>query len=77
MKISFKIYRVIHLLWTGILTFLMSIPILERGRINRDVIGESFFSAIWLVGIVLLYETYERFLNSLGSLLRREYNNYK
>ena len=44
-----------HVLWTGIITFLISIPILESGRINRDVVDESFFIALWILGVLLLF----------------------
>jgi len=53
-------------MWTGILAFLISIPILERGGIDRDVFDESFFIGIWIVGVALLFN---KRLTKLGLIL--------
>ncbi len=55
MKMAYAIYRVFHLLWTGFLAFLTSIPILERGSLGRVVWDETFFLTIWLLGASLLF----------------------
>lgn len=50
-----KIQRTAYFLLSGICVFLISIPILERGKIDRIVIDETFFIFAWLVGIALLF----------------------
>ncbi len=61
-----KIYRFIHFMWTSILTSLISIPILERGGIDRDVFDKSFFIGIWIVVVALLFN---KRLTKLGLIL--------
>ena len=51
----FKLYRIVHILWTGIFTLLISIPIFENGQINRSIIDDSFFIVIWLLGVILVF----------------------
>lgn len=63
---TIKTYRFVHFLWTGLLAFLISIPILERGGIDREVIDDSLFIGIWFVGVVLLFN--KRF-TKLGLIL--------
>ena len=50
----FKIYRIIHIIWTGIFAFFISIPILEGG-FDRGVYDDAFFVALWIIGVVLLF----------------------
>lgn len=51
----FKVYRIIHIIWTVIFAFFISIPILERGGIERGVYDEVFFVALWMMGVVFLF----------------------
>ncbi len=50
-----KIYKIIHILWTGIFAFFISIPILERGSMQRDVIDDALFIALWIIGVLFLF----------------------
>lgn len=52
---AYTIYRVFHLLWTGFLAFLTSMPILEHGSLDNVVWNETFFLTIWLLGASLLF----------------------
>lgn len=51
----FKIYRIIHIIWTAIFAFFISIPILERGGIDSGVYDDVFFVALWIIGLVFLF----------------------
>lgn len=51
----FNIYRIIHIIWTAIFAFYVSIPILERGAIQREVYDDAFFVALWVIGVVFLF----------------------
>ncbi|RTQ92740.1 hypothetical protein [Lysinibacillus telephonicus] len=50
-----KIYRIIHLVWTGIFAFYISIPILEQGSMERKFIDEALFIVLWIIGVFLLF----------------------
>lgn len=50
-----KIYRIIHLVWTGIFAFYISIPILEQGGLERKLYDDAFFIALWIIGVFLLF----------------------
>ena len=50
----FKIYRVIHIVWTAIFAFFISIPLLEGG-FDKGVYVDAFFVALWIIGVVFLF----------------------
>ncbi|QCR34100.1 hypothetical protein [Lysinibacillus sp. SGAir0095] len=50
----FKIYRIIHIIWTAIFAFFISIPILEDG-FERVVYDDAFFVVLWIIGVVFLF----------------------
>ncbi|MCM3388773.1 hypothetical protein M3649_11580 [Ureibacillus chungkukjangi] len=50
----FNIYRIIHIVWTAIFAFFISIPILEGG-FERAVYDDAFFVGLWIIGIVFLF----------------------
>lgn len=50
----FKIYRIIHIIWTAIFAFFISIPIWEGG-FERVVYDDAFFVVLWLIGVVFLF----------------------
>lgn len=52
---AYTIYRVFHLLWTGFLAFLTTIPILENGSLDPVVWNETFFLTMWFLGASLLF----------------------
>ncbi|HWL12905.1 MAG TPA: hypothetical protein VNQ57_07920 [Ureibacillus sp.] len=51
----FKIYRIIHIVWTAIFAFFISIPILEIGALEKAVYDDAFFVVLWIIGIVFLF----------------------
>ncbi|RHW34992.1 hypothetical protein D1B33_13185 [Lysinibacillus yapensis] len=51
----FKIYRIIHIIWTAIFAFYISIPILERGGLEQAVYVDAFFVALWVIGVIFLF----------------------
>ena len=51
----FKVYRIIHIIWTAIFAFFISIPILERGSVDTVVYDDVFFVALWVIGVVFLF----------------------
>ncbi|SOC17999.1 hypothetical protein SAMN05880501_1102 [Ureibacillus xyleni] len=50
-----KIYRIIHILWTGVFALFVSIPILEHGSLEIEYYVDIFFIALWLIGVIFLF----------------------
>lgn len=50
-----KIYRIIHILWTGVFAFFISIPLLEHGSLEVEYYIDLIFIALWLIGVVFLF----------------------
>ena len=50
-----KIYRIIHILWTGVFAFFISIPLLEHGSLEIEYYIDLIFIVLWLIGVVFLF----------------------
>jgi hypothetical protein len=50
-----KVYRIVHIIWTAIFAFYISIPILESGGIESAVIDDAFFVVLWIIGVIFLF----------------------
>lgn len=50
----FKIYQIIHIIWTAIFAFYIIIPVLEDG-LETAVYANVFFAALWVIGVIFLF----------------------
>ncbi|MFL0506559.1 hypothetical protein ACH0B5_12490 [Ureibacillus sp. 179-F W5.1 NHS] len=51
----FKIYRIVHIIWTAIFAFYVSIPILESGSLEKTLYVDALFVLLWILGVIFLF----------------------
>ncbi|MEK9199984.1 hypothetical protein [Ureibacillus sp. FSL E2-3493] len=51
----FKIYRIVHIIWTAIFAFYVSIPILESGSLEKTLYVDGLFVLLWILGVIFLF----------------------
>ncbi|MBD8027674.1 hypothetical protein H9636_13535 [Ureibacillus sp. Re31] len=51
----FKVYRIVHIIWTAIFAFYVSIPILENGSLEKAVYVDALFVLLWILGVIFLF----------------------
>lgn len=51
----FKVYRIVHIIWTAIFAFYVSIPILESGSLEKAVYVDAIFVLLWILGVIFLF----------------------